>query len=128
MALGSSVRKLLAALLIGAQASTFSLIAMGPAFAAPCPVHAAVAPAQDQYASGHHGHAVPENTPAGSEDDGKASLLFGYACCAAHIVGVFAPDVPLADAAIPGAQAAGIDPALTPGELPSVDPPPRLLL
>jgi hypothetical protein len=128
MALGFSVRKLLAALLIGAQASIFSLIAMGPAFAAPCPVHAAVAPAQDQHASGHHGHAVPEKSPANTDDDRKPPMLFGYACCAAHIAGVFAPDIPLADTASSAAQAAGNDQSLTPGELSSADPPPRLLL
>ncbi|MEX2129496.1 MAG: hypothetical protein WD871_14825 [Xanthobacteraceae bacterium] len=55
-------------------------------------------------------------------------MTLGFACCAAHVVGVFAPVILLAGTEISGGPAAGIEHALTPGELPSVDPPPRRLL
>jgi hypothetical protein len=125
MAIRTSARRLLVALLVGAQAWTFFLIAAGPAFAVPCPAHAAVAPAVQQDAAGHRGHAAPESPPAAPGDDRTHPMTFGLACCAAHVVGVFACPAVLASAEVSARPESGAGPALTPGELPSVDPPPK---
>lgn len=132
MARAPAIRILLAAFLVLAQFASGNLAAQVTAKGAPCSVHAALVSAAEDHASAHRGHDEPAKTAdhahEGAQEDGDAAPQFSFACCAACAVGLTAADTLLqtSDWLLPPPLAAAH--GLEPGEIPSTDPPPRILL
>jgi hypothetical protein len=136
MARATRVRRLLAALLTVVQATSLSLAASAAALATECPVHVAFASAQAHDPSAHRMHDGSGHSdhgalaPAGPEADPDQShpQFAGYACCLGHVAGAVAAISLPRDHKWAGHPAMSPADAVVPGELSSVDPPPRSVL
>ena len=128
-------------LLIAAQSLSFAFAAGASSFVSRCPVHSGQASSGHQSAhdTGHvaehadivmHGHHNADQASAQIDSPNTSAhpTAFGVACCAAHIVGVIAFNKPLVEAQWSCPLAVAGEPALMPGEIASVDPPPRPVL
>jgi hypothetical protein len=123
MAHGRLSRRLIAAVAIAAQVAVFLLPAMPSAFASPCPVHAGLAQG-DPHTGSEHG----QPAPADPEQGPLHPTIFGFACCASHMAGVFGLAAADAPARIAGLPAVEIPDAHASAELSGADPPPRIHL
>jgi hypothetical protein len=135
------LRKLVIALLIAAQPISAAFAAAIPPVIAPCPVHAALLPAEasrtahaghdmsGQVSSGHEGHAMhgaPAEAPQPQPENAAAD--FSFVCCVAHVSAVLTPSFPNLQDRWPFAAAFRNEQPLAARDLASVDPPPRILL
>jgi hypothetical protein len=135
------LRKLLIALLVAAQPMSAAFAAAMPPLIAPCPVHAALLPADAQknthaahdmtgHASGGHQshtmHGAPADDPLPQSENVAAD--FSFVCCTAHVSAVLTASFPDLHEGWPFAAAFRSEQQLTSGDLSSVDPPPRILL
>jgi len=125
MARSSQSRKFLVALLIIAQAASFTFAASAAA-RAQCAGHAerAAALSTEQSEHAHHGHAAP----AGSDDQTQAPITSDFDCCPLHCGGMVATVEPFGIAGWLAAVSVGAGHAMASGDHTSVDPPPRSLL
>jgi hypothetical protein len=136
MARATRTTRLLAALLTVVQATGLSLAASTTALATQCPVHVAVASAQAHDSSRHRMHDGSGYSdhralaPAGPEADPDQShpQFAGYACCIGHVAGAVSAISTPRDRKWAGHPAMSPADAVVPGELSSVDPPPRSVL
>jgi hypothetical protein len=128
-------------LLIAAQSLSFAFAAGASSFVSRCPVHSGQASSGHQPAhdAGHvahhadtvmHGHHNADQASAQVDSSNVPAhpTAFGVACCAAHIIGVIGLDKPLVLTQWSCPLAVAGEPALMPGEIASVDPPPRSVL
>jgi hypothetical protein len=128
-------------LLIAAQSLSFAFAAGASSFFSRCPVHAGQASTghQSVHDTGHvaehassaiheHHNADQATTQIDSPNTSAHPTAFGVACCAAHIVGVIGLNKPLAETQWSCALPVAGEPALMPGEIATVDPPPRSVL
>lgn len=128
-------------LLIAAQSLYFAFAAGASSFSSRCPVHSGQAATGHQSANktGHvvehadsamhvHHNDDQATTQIDSSNTSAHPTAFGVACCAAHIVGVIELNKPLVEPPWFCQLAAAGEPALMPGEIASVDPPPRSVL
>ena len=136
MARATRVRRLLAALLTVVQAMSLSLAASTTALATQCPVRVAIASGQahDPSAhqmhdgSGHPDHRALVQTEPEADPDQSHPKFVGYACCIGHVAGTVAAISMPRDRKWAGHPAMLPADAVVPGELSSVDPPPRSVL
>jgi hypothetical protein len=127
-------------LLIAAQSLSFAFAAGASSFSSRCPVHSAqVSTGQGSaHETGHvaeqvdgamGGHAADHATAQiDSPNTSAHPTAFGVACCAAHIVGVIDFNKPLVENRWSCQLNVAGEAALMPGEIASVDPPPRSVL
>ena len=123
MAHGRLSRRLVAAVVIAAQVAVFLLPAMPSAFASPCPVHAGLAQG-DPHTGSEHG----QPAPADPEQGPLHPMIFGFACCVSHMVGVFGLAAVDAPSRVVMPASAEVPDALSSAELSGADPPPRIHL
>jgi hypothetical protein len=136
------LRKLLIALLVAAQPMSAAFAAAMPPLIAPCPVHAALLPADAQQNAGHAAHDMTGHASGGHQshtmhgapaDDPlpqseNVAADFSFVCCTAHVSAVLTASFPDLHEGWPFAAAFRSEQQLTSGDLSSVDPPPRILL
>jgi hypothetical protein len=128
-------------LLIAAQSLSFAFATGASSFSSRCPVHSGQASTGHQSAqdTGHvaehadsamheHHNAHQATAQVDSPNTSAHPTAFGVACCAAHIVGVIGLNKPLVETQWSCPLAIAGEPALMPGEIASVDPPPRSVL
>jgi hypothetical protein len=127
--------------LIAAQSLSFAFAASASSFSSRCPVHSGQASSGHQSAhdTGHvaehaagamHGHQNADQATIQIDSPNTAAhpTAFGVACCAAHIIGVIGLDKPLVEVQWSCPLTVAAESALMPGEIASVDPPPRSVL
>jgi hypothetical protein len=130
-----AIRSLLAALLLVGQFASVFFLAEAAARGAYCPVHQSLARHDASAHHSHDSHHIPHSAGhksghkfPGDREDNAASPHISFVCCAGCIAALTAIDpwlpAPQWIAKPPFRTARG----LKPGELPSADPPPRILL